>query len=268
MRLASYRLTANVTMTASGASLLPRDRASLHATEKPDAELHSCSLCGGRQKEPQAGSWRLSGAFLTQLNPSRPCPSLPACSLPFLSPGAVPFLFVPGRPHGLRDERLLPRGRSSTLWPKEARAALGNAGILDLPLKPIFSRPHAVPAAGRRHPQPAFCSRPLSSPGYWSSSSLSSPCCCSRPPCWPPPCCRGWRSRASASRRRSCGASGAARPKFFAPAARRDGRRGPSRGTPHEAHGPTCGVVWGVFGGSTSGAEKNFMTFFFFPVNR
>ena len=143
-----------------------------------------------------------------------------------------------------------------------------NAGILDLPLKPIFSRPHAVPAAGRRHPQPAFCSRPLSSPGYWSSSSLSSPCCCSRPPCWPPPCCRGWRSRASASRRRSCGASGAARPKFFAPAARRDGRRGPSRGTPHEAHGPTCGVVWGVFGGSTSGAEKNFMTFFFFPVNR
>jgi hypothetical protein len=46
-RLASYRLPANVTMTASGASLLPLDRASLQAIEKPDALLHSCSLRGG-----------------------------------------------------------------------------------------------------------------------------------------------------------------------------------------------------------------------------
>ena len=131
-------------MTAFGASLLPRDRASLQAIEKPDAELHSCSLCGGRQKEPQAGSWRLSGAFLPQLNPSGPCPSLPACSLPFYSPGAVPFLFVPGRLHGLRNKRLLPRGRSGTLWAEEARAARGDAGMLDLPPKPISSRTHAV----------------------------------------------------------------------------------------------------------------------------
>ena len=224
VRLASYRLSANVTMTASGASLLPLDRASLQAIEKPDALLHSCSLRGGGRKQTKVGSWRLFGAFLPQLNPSRPVPSMPACCLPFLSPGPVQFLSVPGRLHGLRDERLLPRGRSGTLWPEEARAARGNAGILDLPPIPIFSRPHAVPAAGRRHPQPALCSRPLSSPGYWSSSSLSSPCCCSRPP-WPPPCCRGRRSRASASRRRSCAASGAARPKIFAPAARRDGRR-------------------------------------------
>ena len=153
MRLAIYRLSANVTMTASGASLLPRDRASLHATEKPDAELHSCSLCGGRQKEPQAGSWRLSGAFLPQLNPSRPCPSLPACSLPFYSPGAVPFLSVPGRPHGLRDERLLPRGRSSTLWPEEARAALGKMATqvsltyLSNPFSPVRT-PCQLPADG------------------------------------------------------------------------------------------------------------------------
>jgi len=224
VRLAIYRLSANVTMTASGASLLPLDRASLQAIEKPDALLHSCSLRGGGRKQTKVGSWRLFGAFLPQLNPSRPVPSMPACCLPFLSPGPVQFLSVPGRLHGLRDERLLPRGRSGTLWPEEARAARGNAGILDLPPIPIFSRPHAVPAAGRRHPQPAFCSRPLSSPCYWSSSSLSSPCCCSRPP-WPPPCCRGRRSRASASRRRSCAASGAARPKIFAPAARRDGRR-------------------------------------------
>jgi hypothetical protein len=224
VRLASYRLSANVTMTASGASLLPLDRASLQAIEKPDALLHSCSLRGGGRKQTKVGSWRLFGAFLPQLNPSRPVPSMPACCLPCSGPGPVQFLSVPGRLHGLRDERLLPRGRSGTLWPEEARAARGNAGILDLPPIPIFSRPHAVPAAGRRHPQPALCSRPLSSPCYWSSSSLSSPCCCSRPP-WPPPCCRGRRSRASASRRRSCAASGAARPKIFAPAARRDGRR-------------------------------------------
>ena len=102
----------------------------------------------------------------------KPMPSLRAYQIPCYSHGPVHSYAFAGRLHRLRRRRLLSRGRSSTLWPEEARAARRDDVTLDRGHLHLFCRQMHAFVAFHRPAQPALCSRPSCSPGHRSSCSL------------------------------------------------------------------------------------------------
>ena len=102
-------------------------------------------------------------------NPFKPMPSIPAYRVPCYSPGFAHSYALAGRQHGVRDDGRLPCGRRSTFPPGVARAARGDAVILDQAHLHIFCHWNQAFVARQRPPQPALCSRPSCSPGHRSS---------------------------------------------------------------------------------------------------
>ena len=154
-------------------------------------------------------------------NPFKPMPSIPAYWVPCSEPGPVHWYALAGRQHGVRDDGRLLRGRRSTFHPGVARAARGDAVILDQAHLHVFSRWNHASVARQRPPQPALCSRSSCSRAHRLSRSLSSLSRCCTPP-WRPLRAQGRRPRASPGRGTSSGAGSASRPKISAPAAGRE----------------------------------------------
>ena len=76
-------------------------------------------------------SWRFFGAKMGRSFGFKPMPSIPAYRVPCSSPDFVHSYALADRQHGVRGDGRLPRGRRSTFHPVDARAARGEAVILD-----------------------------------------------------------------------------------------------------------------------------------------